>query len=74
MALPKTPITSVIKFSRTRWFTGDNIYLNLNFYNNQYFIYIGTEYLIHMEQELPTLPGHLSSPFVFIGVHVAQSV
>ena len=35
MALSKTPITSVIKFSRTHWFTGDNIYLNLNFHNNQ---------------------------------------
>ena len=29
---------------------------------------------MHMEQELPTLPGHLSSPFVVIGVHVAQSI
>jgi hypothetical protein len=27
-----------------------------------------------MEQELPTLPEHLSSPLVFSGVHVASSL
>jgi hypothetical protein len=33
-----------------------------------------TRWVQHVEQELPTLPEHLSSPLVFIGIHVAWSL
>jgi hypothetical protein len=33
-----------------------------------------TRWVQHVKQELPTLPEHLSSPLVFIGIHVAWSL
>ena len=39
-----------------------------------FFIYSPETYLVHVEQELPTLPEHLSSLQVFSGVRANRSL